>query len=265
MKNEIQRYAPFGLLALSALSIALSAVYSNPYAVSAAGLFFLLTYVMWRHGDSVMTLLFGLAGREEKIGHYAVVPQRDVIVRKISDRYIASAFAIGELAESLEDKPADYIDTYSRNFERAITSLKLPVKFSMMVKPLDLSTHIEEIKTKRSQAEIDKSRLVSESPNSPEIPKIERKIAMWNKMLNRLAGGEKPMEARFYAMTSAGGLTQAEAAARARNQLSQAMASISASMGLSMRHARGDEMLECFDSEFFVPKPAKPDFLGDEQ
>lgn len=265
MKNEMQRYAPFALLAASGICVAWTVALANPYAMSAAGLFFLLTYVMWRHGDSVMTVIFGFAGREEKIGNYSVVAQRDAIVRKESDRYTASAFAIGELAESLEDKPSSYVEAYSRNFERAITSLKLPVKFSMMVKPLDLSSNMEEIKTKRTQAELEKSRLLSENSNSPEIPRIERKISMWNRMLDRLAGGEKPMEARFYAMTSASGITQAEAVSKARSQLSQAMASISASMGLSMRHARGDDMLECFDSEFFVPAPAKPDFLGEEQ
>ncbi len=265
IKNEMQSYAPFAFLGLSALCIAWSVAQSSPYATAAAGFFFLMTYVMWRHGDSVMTILFGFAGREEKIGNFAVVPQRDAIVRKISDRYIASVFAIGEIAESLDDKPSDYVDSYSRNFERAITSLKIPIKFSMMVKPVDLAVHIDDIKTKRSQAELEKSRLLSEDKSSSDLPKIERKIGMWNKMLGRMAGGEKPMEVRFYIMTSAGGMTQAESISRARSQLSQAMASISAAMGLQMRGARGDEMLECFDSEFFVPKPAKPDFLGEEQ
>ncbi|HQT44892.1 MAG TPA: hypothetical protein PLO51_02860, partial [Candidatus Micrarchaeota archaeon] len=149
--------------------------------------------------------------------------------------------------------------------ERAITSLKLPVKFSMMVKPVDLSSYLDDIKTKRSQIELEKSRLMSENPSSPEIPRLERKISMWNRMLTRLGGGEKPMEVRFYLMASESGITQAEAVTRAKSSLSQAMASVSAAMGLGMRAARGDEMLECFDSEFFVPKPAAPDFFGEAQ
>ncbi|HQT44891.1 MAG TPA: hypothetical protein PLO51_02855, partial [Candidatus Micrarchaeota archaeon] len=114
MKNEIQRYAPFALLVLGGLCVAWAVALSSPAATAAAGMFFLLTYVMWRHGDSVMTIIFGFAGREEKIGMFKVVPQRDAIVRAMPDRFIASAFAIGELAESLDGKPGDYVEAYSR-------------------------------------------------------------------------------------------------------------------------------------------------------
>ena len=101
-------------------------------------------------------------------------------------------------------------------FERAISSLKYVVKISLLISAIDLSKHIEEIKTKRSSAESKKSKYTKDS--SSESIMLDREIAMYNRLLDKITHGERPVELIAFASTTSFGLTREEAIAKVNRQ-----------------------------------------------
>ena len=187
-------------------------------------------------------------------GGYEIPPAQDVIIKNVGGRYYASAFLGIKIYETTTDKSPEENMVYSEYFERAISSVKFPVKFAMMVYVIDISHHRRELETKYAEAQLKLSREREKpEPDVLKLDRYEKEVAMYEAQLNRLIAGFKPMGAIIYAMTTASGITKEAAVAEVKIQASQLRSTLANALNVEIVNLTGDEMLKCFEWEYMVP------------
>jgi hypothetical protein len=182
-------------------------------------------------------------------GGYEIPPSRDYIIKKSATGYHATKFLEVQFYESSRDKDSPAKQHMFESFEKAISSLKYIVKISMMVSPLDLSVHIDDIKTKRSAVEARRAKM----SDSGDAVRLDREISSHNKLLERLTHGEKPVEITSYASTTAFGLTREEAVSRVKRQANEVKTILSSSLGCDIVELSDLGMIKCFEWDTFFP------------
>ncbi|MEW6722330.1 MAG: hypothetical protein AB1324_03645 [Candidatus Micrarchaeota archaeon] len=233
------------------LAIIISLVYGNPLLPIAAAVFFTLTLLLWKYGYLIIPVFTKATNVVEVHAGYEVPPTRDYIIKKNENGYFASKFLEVRFYESSMDKSADEKRTMFDSFEKAVSSLKYIVKVTLMISTLDLSKHIDEIKTKRGAVEAKKAK---ESKIAlDENMRMDRELAYWNRLLDRITQGERPVEVIAFASTTAFGLTRDEALSRVSRQSKELRTILSSSLGCDVRELSDLEMLKCFEWDFFFP------------
>lgn len=233
------------------LAIIISLVYSNPLVPIIAALFFTSSLFLWKYGYLFIPMITKATNIIEVRGNYEVPSTRDYVLKKNQAGYYATKFLEVRFYESSMDKSSDEKKTMFEAFEKAISSLKYVVRITMMISSLDLSTHIDEIKTKRSSAETKKSKAGALAQD--ERVRTDREIAMWNRLLDRITQGERPVELIAFASTTAFGLTRDEALSRVSRQSKELKTILSSSLGCDVKELSDTEMLKCFEWDFFFP------------
>lgn len=233
------------------VSIVISLLYGNPIMPVVAAAFFSLTLLLWKYGYLLIPFFTKAANVIEVHGGYEVPPTRDYIIKKDESGYYASKFLEVRFYESSMDKNTEEKKTMFDSFEKAISSLKYIVKISLMISTLDLSKHIEEIKTKRGTVEAKKAKEAKLAAD--ESMRMDRELAYWNRLLDRITQGERPVEIIAFATTTAFGLTRDEAIARVSRQAKELKTILSSSLGCDIRDLTDLEMLRCFEWDFFFP------------
>lgn len=187
-------------------------------------------------------------------GNYEIPPGQDVVLKKAGGLYYASAFLGVRIYESTTEKSPEENVIYSEYFERAISAVRFPVKFSMMVYVLDLSRHRQQLETRHAEAQL---RLARErekpEPDVLRLDRYEKEVGMYEGHIQRLVSGFKPMGAVTYCMTTATGISKEAAIASAKAQANELRATISNALNVEVKPLSGDEMLRCFDWEHIMP------------
>jgi hypothetical protein len=233
------------------ITIILSIVYQNPILPIIASFFFTLSLLLWKYGYLFIPVITRASNIVEIRDGYEVPPSRDHIIKKSESGYYASKFLEVKFYESSMEKDAGEKRTMFESFEKAISSLKYIVKISLMISTLDLSRHIDEIKTKRSTVEAKKAKGVKIALN--ETLRMDRELAYWNRLLDRITQGERPVEVIAFASTTAQGLTRDEALSRVSRQAKELRTILSSSLGCEVRELKDLEMLKCFEWDYFFP------------
>ncbi len=233
------------------LAIMISLVYPNPFIPIISSMLFLLSLALWRYGYLFIPAITKATNIIEVRGSYEIPPARDCILKKTSSGYYATKFLEVCFYESSIDKNQDEKKVMFESFEKAISSLKYVVRITLMVSALDLSKHVEDIKTKRSSAETKKSK--SSSTGSDEMIRTDREIAMWNRLLDRITQGERPVELIAFSSTTAFGLTKDEATSKVSRQAKELKTILSSSLGCDVGELSDLDMLKCFEWDFFFP------------
>jgi hypothetical protein len=253
------------LLTLSALcggfvAFLFAVLSGNVAAIIAASAFFTLSLLIWKYGYLFIPVITKLTNIVEIRDGYEIPSTRDYIIKKTNNGYYATKFLEIKFYESTLDKKENEKVAMLESFEKAIASLKYVVKISLLISVIDLSKHIDDIKTKRSAAEAKKAKLSRE--NADEIIRLDREIAMWNRLLNRITRGDRPIELIAFASTTAFGLTREEAASRVRRQSKELSTILSSSLGCDVSELTDIDMIKCFEWELFLP--TTPEELRDE-
>lgn len=220
-----------------------------PALVSAVLLAFSL--FIWKYGYLLMPHLTKAANIVEVRGNYTIPATRDCVLKKSQNGYYATKFLEIMLYESTVDKSEGEKRSLFESFEKALSSLKHTVKISFLLSSIDVSKYADEIKTKRSEAEARKAKL---SVQSPDAIRLDREIAMWNRLLERLTSGERPMEIITYASTTAFGATKDEAVSRAKRQAREIKTILSSTLSAEVRELSDLGMIRCLEWEYFVPE-----------
>ncbi len=190
-------------------------------------------------------------------GGYEIPPKQDVILKNVGGTYYASAFLAVKIYESTTEKSPEENVVYSEYFERAVSSVRFPVKFSMMVYVMDMSHHRSKLETKHAEAQL---RLARErekpDPDVLKLDRYEKEVSMYEGQIHRLVSGFKPMGAISYVMTTGVGLSKEAATAAAKSQANELRATISNALNVQVVALQGDEMLRCFDWEHIIPSSA---------
>lgn len=233
------------------LAIILSLLYGNPIWPVLAAFFFCLTYIFWKYGYLLIPMITKAAKVIEIHDGFEIPPSRDYIIKKTEDGYYVSKFLEIRFYESSMDKNQDEKKTMFDSFEKAVSSLKYIVKITLMISTLDLSKHIDEIKTKRGAVETKKAKEAKLSAD--DNMRMDRELAYWNRLLDRITQGERPVEIIAFASTTSFGLTRDEALSRVTRQAKELKTILSSSLGCDVRELSDTEMLKCFQWEFFFP------------
>ena len=233
------------------LCIVLTLFYGNPLWPLIGAFFFAVSLVFWKYGYLIVPAITKATNIVEVHAGYEVPPSRDLIIRKTGEGYYAAKFLEIRFYESSMDKNQDEKRMMFESFEKAVSSLKYIVKITFMISTLDLSRHIDEIKTKRSVVENKKAKEARLAQD--ESMRMDRELAYWNRLLERITQGERPVEIISFASTTAFGLTRDEAVSRVSRQSKELKTILSSSLGCDITELSDLEMIHCFDWDFFGP------------
>jgi len=228
-------------------ALALSMIFGSPVASAISAIFFFFSILLWKYGYMIIPMITKWAKIIEIGKGFEILPGQEVIVGKKSGRFLATAFLSAHLYQVENQKERK---NFSEMFEKAITAAGFPFKVCMQVSHLDLKDEINEAKTKRSIAETKKAQL---KKDEAEKAFIEREIVMWDRLIERLENGEKPLEILFYFSTTASGRTKEEAIASVNSQAEELSAILSGALSCEVFRLKGEEMKKCFWLDFFGP------------
>jgi len=234
-----------------ALAIIISLVYANPIFPLLGSFFFAASLALWKYGYLFIPAFTKATNLVEVRGGYEVPATRDCIIKKSQGGYYAAKFLEIKFYESSMDKNSDEKRIMFESFEKAISSLKYIVKITLMISSLDLSEHIDEVKTKRSAVESKKAKQTRIAQD--ESLRMDRELAYWNRLLERITQGERPVELIAFASTTSFGLTRDEALSRVSRQAKEVKTILSSSLGCDVKELSDLEMLHCFEWDYFSP------------
>lgn len=233
------------------LALVISVVFGAYVPALIAAVLFALSLFIWKYGYLLMPHITSAGNVVEVRGDYTIPPTRDYVLKKSENGYYATKFLEIMLYESTVDKSEGEKRTLFESFEKALGSLKHTVKISFLLSSIDVSKYADEIKSKRSEAEARKAKL---SPQNPDTIRLDREIAMCNRLLERLTSGERPMEIIAYASTTASGATKDEAVGRAKRQAQEIKTILSSTLSAEIRDLSDLDMIRCLEWEYFVPE-----------
>ncbi|MFH1286028.1 MAG: hypothetical protein ABIH99_05600 [Candidatus Micrarchaeota archaeon] len=220
----------------------------------------LLVVAFWRFGYILKPLLTQRLNIIERSDKYEIPPAQDVVIKKVGNKYYASAFLIVKFNESVTEKSPEQLALTRESFERVVSTVNYVFKISAMVSGIDLAKYLDKIKARRSYAETKLSELTSAGSSAnqlAEMKKYEREIESCNARLEHIASGQKPLECINYAMTTASSISKEEAVIRAKTQGNEIKALLSSALNVFVINATGDEMKRCFEWELSLPDGAE--------
>ena len=236
-----------GLFCLSA-----SIFFQSALAATVGALFFFMSIALWKYGYVIMPFLIKGAKIVEIGNNFEIPPSQDVIVGKRGGNFLATIFLLARVYESSSEVEGAQKIALGDRFEKAVSSSGFPFKICVIVSPLDMKNELDEIRSRRSIAESRREKLAS-SKQDAEIARMDREIVMWNRQIDRLTGGQTPLEMIFYLSTTASGLTKEEAITRAKTQASELSVVVGSALSCEIVELKGEEMKKCFWWDFFGP------------
>lgn len=248
------RTVTMACMCAGALSLLYAAFSSSGAAAAAASFFFFASLVAWKYGYIVVPALCSLFGVKARVGNIELSPAQDAAIMQEGGEFVASAYLLLGINQSLSDKGQEEAGAYSQAFERALCSIKNTCQLSLLVSNLDLHNEREEIKARRSMAETKLASLLSsKGRESADVPLLRREIAMWNRMLAKLTGGSRPMCVLFYAVASARGASRHEALSRLSAQVLEISAVLSSGLKVEVQRLRGERLVQCMGLSHRIP------------
>ncbi|MBN2122440.1 hypothetical protein JW721_05310 [Candidatus Micrarchaeota archaeon] len=244
------RMVTFAVLGGGVLSLLFSFVSGQIIFTVISSFFFAISMLLWKYGYILIPFFTSAANVIEVRGGYNIPPTRDCITKRAGGGYYASKFLEIQFYESMIDKDDAGKSSMIESFEKSLASLKNVLKISLLVSAVDLTKHIDKIKAKRSSAESRRRRL---PPNSEEIVRLDREIAMWNRQLERITRGDRSLEITAFAQTTAFGVTREEAISKARRQAKEAKTILSSTLGADVAELLDTDMIKCFEWSYFIP------------
>lgn len=222
------------------------------------------TYVSFVSGYFVMPLITKRLGVTEMMGNgYKVPPSQDVVLKNVGGIYQATMYMSARFYEAAtSDVQEETTTAYMELWERALSGLKFPLKYSIITYLEDIAGYREKIETQRYAATI-KLGKEREKPNPDAlvIDKWEREIARLNAMLGKLTAGEKPMGTVMYVGTMGLGVSEEAAIASARRQVGEIRSTVANALNVEIKLVNGEDMKRCFTWEYLVP-PDPKEFLA---
>ncbi len=247
----LNRAVTVAALVGGALAIILSLLYSNWIFPITASVFFLMSLATWKYGYLFIPMITKATRVIEMREGYEIPPSRDYVIRKTANGYHAAKFLEIRFYESSMDKSKEDRGSMLESFEKAVGSLKYVVKISLLISALDLSTHVDDIKTKRSALEAKRAR--EGKMSSDDSMRMDRELAYWNRLLERITQGERPVELIAFASTTSFGLTREEAVSKVSRQAKELRTILSSSLGCDVRELSDLDMIKCFEWDSFFP------------
>ncbi len=250
------RRMAIAIVAVQSILIAVLVFYPNELIAISAVISFVIAAAVWRFGFIIKPALAKQANIIEGFGKYEIPSSQDVIVKKESDRYYASAYLLVRFTQSSTEKTPEQIALTRQSYERALSSLNYVYRISNMICPVDLTGFVDKIKERRSSVESRLSELESLPPSAnqgADMTRLKREIESYENQLDKILGGERPMRVMNFAMTCASSRSRDDAIAKAKQQAAELKTVIASTLDTEVLHLGGDEMKRCFEWDYMLP------------
>ncbi len=179
------------------------------------------------------------------VDDYKFPPGFDVILRKKGSKFYAAKYLLIKIPEKEELSGSEGYsqEVYIRDFESALSSIDVPVKFSLLVGARDITKYREELQTKVYELSL---RIKREMENSePDVVKVQHLQSEKEKyefLLKRLASGVKPVAVVFSVVTVASGVSQKEAIDRVKAQAHELKAVVANNLNAELIDLIGEDL-----------------------
>ncbi len=253
------RTVTLACLAGALLLLVFSLMWANVWLAGFSAVALLLTVTVQRFGGVLLPFLLKQIRVVETRGGWIL--DRDVAVVQDQDRFLASAYLDLDIHFSPSRHAPDASVSYGAAFEKSLCGLSFPVQFGLLVYPVDLEGYREGVLTRRMEAELSISRIKqSPKPDAVALAAQERKKAMATRLLAQLSAGQRPLDAVYYASTTAEGGSFESAAEKARFQARELKAILAHALNVSVRTLEGDGLRRCLDWRAAMGPDAGSDF-----
>ena len=170
--------------------------------------------------------------------------------------YIATVFIKLDVYETMTNKSDNEVLEYSSYFERAISTLKDPIKITTMIYDKDMKSYIAQIDGEKLEIENMLAKEKSgKKPNPVMIEVLERKKLMWDRRLTSLYKNEsKPRNIEYLLSVSGKGASYEAALSQAKIKVREIKANFKSGMNINADEMRHDRLKFCYEWEYMSPE-----------
>lgn len=226
------------VLALLALLFALLAFLSKNYS-------YLLTAIVNRKGGKLI-----LNANEP----FFISPSGTALIRREKENVYASSYIKIPVYKSSTDMSREEKVELSKLFGRMLTLSKVPMKLTAELYVINKDDYIAKIRAKLNDVE-EKYRnlqgLENESPR-PTLDRTRGEVTMWRSLLDNVSKTQS-QSLVLYAMVSALGGTDEEAANIAYQRAMELAGGVSALLGVNASLVTGPEILKFVEPDYMIP------------
>lgn len=197
---------------------------------------------------------------------YYIPKEQNCIIKNVGGIYYATGYLTANLfsfvftSEEAVEEESLLIDAPTK-WERAMMNIKFPFKYNLIVSAEDVQSYREELEGKLSLLEFKLSReMESGNPSQMAIDDLQRQIRIVQAKIERLSGGEKPVESLMYIESTAAGVSEKAAVDALNSQLNQLQTVMNA-FDISITRVVGRELYFLFKFNYFIP-PFKNELLS---
>jgi len=189
---------------------------------------------------------------------FELSPNEDALVKQEAGEFIATVFLGVKIYKSTTEMSEDEKFGFMDLWERAVSGLKQVTKYGVLLYIKDLQQYLESVENEKSDAQLKLSEERQKpSPDEKKLDLLEREVAMWDNIKEKLAIGEKPTAVHTFVQVSAKGATKDAALAAARTAAKEARSTISTALNVDVVQYSKDDMKRCYDWSLSIPEGMK--------
>ena len=185
-----------------------------------------------------------------------IAPSGNAMVRRENGKIYGSAFVKIPMYRSSTEMNDEEKTEISKMFGRILTLSKNPIKLSAQLYMINKDEYINKLRDILNRSE-ERYRNIQASKDpgsskSGEQARIRGEITMWRNLLDNVSSS-RSQSLVLYAMVSAIGGTEEEAANIAYSQAEDLAGGISATLGVTASVVTGKEILSFVEPDFMIP------------
>ncbi len=191
--------------------------------------------------------------------NYYIPKENNCIVKYINGLYYATGYLTANIynyvfeAEGVQEGEEAKLAEGPERWERIVMNAGFPFKYNIIASAQDVQKYRDELEGKRGVFEFQLSHeMSSQSPSQMTIDDLQKKMSILDARINRLSGGERPVNSIMYVETTAVGVSEKEAADALTNQLNH-LQTLFSSFDLGIMRVVGREMYHLFTFGYVIP------------
>lgn len=191
---------------------------------------------------------------------YYIPKSSNTVIKYVNGLYYATGYLTANVynyvfaAERVDEEEEQKLGSAPDKWERIVMNAGFPFRFSVISMPKDLQKYRDELEGSRGTLEY---RLSKEQeggqPSQLVIDDLNRKISIIDARIDRIASGERPVDATMYIESTAVGVSEKEAMDALSNQLAH-LQTLFSSFDLSISRVMGREVYHLFSFGYALPE-----------
>ena len=189
---------------------------------------------------------------------YYIPKKQNCVMKSVNGIYYATGYLTANIynyvfkeEKNLEDD--SHLAGGTGVWERIVMNSKFPFKFHMIASAEEIQKYRDDIEGRRGAAEFQLSReMQATNPHQTVIDELQAKINIAQALMDRLSGGERPLDLIMYVETTAYGVSEKAAADMLDAQVSQ-LQTMLVGFDLSVSRVVGRELYILFGFTHRLP------------